>query len=402
MHPFHRDWQTAFAVIEILEQHGYEAVVVGGAVRDLLLERAVHDVDVATSALPEQVKAIFSNTVDIGIAHGTILVVHELGHVEVTTFRTESVYSDHRRPDAVQFVRSLKEDLLRRDFTINAMAMRRNLSLVDYYDGQIDLLKKQIRAVGDASSRFQEDALRMLRAIRFSAQLEFTIEENTLQAIIQQASTIQHIAKERIKAEFDKLWMSNDVAQGLHYLIKSQLASYLQGNFHPEQWLHFRTTTSEVGWAYFLLVNREQWSSLSSYYRLSNKEKRFAKQVVEAYDVFVQQGWGEIDYFRFDRSVLETAYQFLQYTGESLRHVTLETILQSKNNLVIESKEQLAVSGFDFLQWSGRQRGPWLKEVLDALLLAVLTGQCANDRTKIKEWYVNDFNNERSHHESDV
>lgn len=163
-----KEWQAAYSVIEQLEQAGFEAVIVGGAVRDALLDRPAHDVDVATNALPEEVKTVFQKTVDIGIQHGTVLVIVPAGPVEVTTYRTDGEYTDHRRPQNVHFVRSLKEDLQRRDFTMNAIAMRRDGSFVDYYGGQQDIEKRVIRAVGEAEKRFAEDALRMLRAIRFS------------------------------------------------------------------------------------------------------------------------------------------------------------------------------------------------------------------------------------------
>lgn len=171
-----KEWQAAFTVIEQLEEAGFEAVVVGGAVRDAILHRPAHDVDVATNALPQEVKTVFNRTVDIGIQHGTVLVIVPEGPVEVTTYRTDGEYTDHRRPEEVHFVRSLKEDLQRRDFTMNAIAMRKDGSFVDFYGGQRDIKAGVIRAVGEAKVRFAEDALRMLRAVRFSAQLGFRLK----------------------------------------------------------------------------------------------------------------------------------------------------------------------------------------------------------------------------------
>lgn len=163
------EFEAAFDLMKKLSDEGFDAVVVGGAVRDTLLGAPVHDVDVATSAKPEQMKQVFKKTVDIGIEHGTILVLDAKEPVEVTTYRTEGTYVDHRRPDQVDFVTDLAEDLKRRDFTINAMALRLNNEVVDLFGGQQDLKAKKIRAVGTASERFQEDALRMLRAVHFSA-----------------------------------------------------------------------------------------------------------------------------------------------------------------------------------------------------------------------------------------
>ncbi len=257
-----KEWQTAYSVIEQLEQAGFEAVIVGGAVRDALLNRPAHDVDVATNALPEEVKSVFQRTVDIGIQHGTVLVIVPAGPVEVTTYRTDGEYTDHRRPDKVQFVRSLQDDLQRRDFTMNAIAMRHDGTFVDYYGGRQDIELRVIRAVGDADKRFAEDALRMLRAIRFSAQLDFTIAKDTMTAIQNRAPDIAFIAKERIKAELDKLWLGTSVFSGLQKLEESGLAAYLHGNFQAHRWYDFRTEDKHVGWAYFALLQGANWREI--------------------------------------------------------------------------------------------------------------------------------------------
>jgi len=269
-----KEWQAAYLVIEQLEQAGFEAVIVGGAVRDALLDRPAHDVDVATNALPEQVKTVFQKTVDIGIQHGTVLVIVHAGPVEVTTYRTDGEYTDHRRPQNVNFVRSLKEDLQRRDFTMNAIAMRRDGSFVDYYGGQQDIEKRVIRAVGEAEKRFAEDALRMLRAIRFSAQLDFTIEANTLAAIQQRAADLSFIAKERIKAELDKLWVGQTVFGGIQKLEDSGLTAYLTGDFQTAQWHNFQTKDALLGWAYFALLQGTAWREVVRDYRLSKRKWR--------------------------------------------------------------------------------------------------------------------------------
>lgn len=385
------EWQAAFSIIETLESKGFEAVIVGGAVRDYLLGRNVHDVDVATSALPSEMKEIFEHTVDVGITHGTVLVLHTLAPVEVTTFRTDGEYSDHRRPDIVKFVRSLDQDLLRRDFTINAMAMRRDESIVDLYGGQQHLALKLICAVGNAEARFSEDALRMLRAVRFAAQLGFTIEDNTLLAIQSYAKDIQHIARERVKVELDKIWISAHIYDGIVWMEKSGLDQYLIGDFHAKDWQFFEASAPVEGWAYFTLLNRHI-ETLIQHYRLSNKEKAFVKAVIEAYDILVADGWKVIDYFKFDEDVLIIAWRFATYLQQPVSGITATTIQEKKAQLVIQSKDDLVVNGLDLLEWSGRKRGPWLKEALDAVLLAVLNGQCHNNRTTIREWFLNEFN----------
>lgn len=196
-------------IIEKLEQSGYEAYIVGGCVRDSILGKEPMDWDITTSASPSQTKEIFSHTIDTGIEHGTVTVMMDRKPFEVTTYRVDGAYEDHRRPNEVQFTKSLKEDLLRRDFTINAMAYNEKRGLVDIYGGMDDLEEGVIRCVGVASQRFDEDALRILRALRFQAQLDFEIETETKKAIKKQAKYLRDISAERIRVELDKLLVSD-------------------------------------------------------------------------------------------------------------------------------------------------------------------------------------------------
>ena len=187
------------SILVKLQESGYEAYIVGGCVRDALLGREPNDWDITTSALPLEVKRIFVKTVDTGLQHGTVTVLAGGKGYEVTTYRVDGVYEDGRHPKEVTFTPSLREDLQRRDFTINAMAYREPGVLVDLFGGQKDLEDGVIRAVGDPSQRFSEDALRILRAIRFSAQLGYRIEEETLRAASELAPTLRKISAERIR-----------------------------------------------------------------------------------------------------------------------------------------------------------------------------------------------------------
>ncbi|MGI5948375.1 MAG: CCA tRNA nucleotidyltransferase [Lachnospiraceae bacterium] len=196
-------------IISRLNAHGYEASAVGGCVRDSLLGRKPEDWDITTSARPEQVKKIFPRTIDTGIAHGTVtIMIHKVGY-EVTTYRIDGEYEDGRHPKEVQFTSNLIEDLKRRDFTINAMAYSSRDGIVDAFGGIEDLKAGLIRCVGNPIDRFTEDALRILRAVRFSAQLGFAIEPETYQAISVIAPNLEHVSKERILAELGKLLVSN-------------------------------------------------------------------------------------------------------------------------------------------------------------------------------------------------
>jgi len=195
-------------IIQTLQEHGYEAYAVGGCVRDSVLGRTPDDWDITTSALPEETKALFSRTFDTGIEHGTITVVMDKDAFEVTTYRVDGKYEDSRHPSEVTFTRSLKEDLLRRDFTINAMAYNDADGLIDIFGGMEDLQAGIIRCVGNATARFSEDALRILRAVRFAAQLGFSIEESTKEGIRTLAPNLSLISAERIQVELVKMLIS--------------------------------------------------------------------------------------------------------------------------------------------------------------------------------------------------
>lgn len=379
-----KEWQAAYAVIEQLEQAGFEAVIVGGAVRDALLQRPAHDVDVATNAMPEEVKTVFQRTIDIGIQHGTVLVIVPAGPVEVTTYRTDGEYMDHRRPEQVYFVRSLKEDLRRRDFTMNAIALRQDGSFVDFYGGVQDIEQRVIRAVGEPQQRFAEDALRMLRAIRFSAQLGFTITADTLAAIQYQAADIAFIARERIKAELDKLWIGQAVYSAIVNLEDSGLAAYLTGDFYAEDWRSFNTENQLVGWAYFALLQGAGWQEILRDYRLSNKEMAFAKAVVTAFEA-LKSGWTNQHYFMYTEQALEAARYFAQLRQLNVPYPQ-QSIHELQAQLPLRHKQELVVNGADLLKWSGKKGGPWVKATLEAMLQAILQHELPNDRQQIKKW----------------
>ena len=195
-------------IINELQAHGYEAYAVGGCVRDSILGRVPDDWDITTSATPLETKALFQRTFDTGIEHGTITVLIDKEAFEVTTYRVDGEYEDSRHPKEVTFTRCLKEDLLRRDFTINAMAYNEEQGLVDIFGGIRDLENRTIRCVGNAEERFGEDALRILRAVRFAAQLGFEIEEETKKGIVKLAPTLANISAERIQVELVKMLVS--------------------------------------------------------------------------------------------------------------------------------------------------------------------------------------------------
>ena len=219
------------SIVSKLKKAGFEAYIVGGCVRDFLIEKEPNDWDITTNAKPKEIQKIFPQS----FCENKFLTVTvqtksknpKLKEIEITTYRSEAKYSDKRHPDIVKFAQNLKQDLARRDFTINAMAMDSELKVIDPFDGQKDLKKETIRAVGNPEKRFSEDALRMIRAVRFATSLNFKIEEKTGQAIKKNSALLKHISQERIRDEFLKMIMSENAAKGIELLRKLNLLKYI-------------------------------------------------------------------------------------------------------------------------------------------------------------------------------
>ena len=229
-------------ILDTLHKNGYEGYIVGGCVRDAIMGIPPHDWDMTTSAKPEEVKKLFSHTFDTGIKHGTVTVVLNKENYEITTYRIEGGYDDCRHPNDVSFTTDLHEDLLRRDFTMNAIAYNEEEGYVDIFGGIGDIAKKTIKGVGEADERFKEDALRMLRAVRFSAQLGFDIEEKTEEALRENCGLIEKISAERIREETTKLFLSKYTQKavllwetGLLQHISKEIDASLKG--HEEEFL---------------------------------------------------------------------------------------------------------------------------------------------------------------------
>ena len=220
-------FEQARPILEQIQDNGFEAYYVGGSVRDYVMGRNIHDIDITTSATPDEIESIFSHTIPVGKEHGTINVVFNDENYEVTTFRAEEDYVDHRRPSGVTFVRDLYEDLQRRDFTMNAIAMDTAYKLYDYFDGQQDINNRIIRTVGIAEERFQEDALRMIRCLRFQSQLSFDIATETFEAMRTQMADIKFLSIERIVIELTKLMRGINVEESFNHLKSLKAFNYM-------------------------------------------------------------------------------------------------------------------------------------------------------------------------------
>ncbi|ARF18632.1 CCA tRNA nucleotidyltransferase [Sporosarcina ureae] len=378
-------------VIRELHAAGYEAVFVGGAVRDAQLGKKPLDIDITTSATPHQVKEVFRHTIDIGIEHGTILVLMHGEPIEVTTYRTGAIYSELRHS-----VPSLQADLQHRDFTINALAMTVDGELIDVMDGLNDLKQKIIRSVGNPEERLKEDPLRIFRALRFSSVLNFDIESETLQTMKTLAPSLRHVAIERIKTEMDKLFQGQNPSRAFQYGREIGLPERFPELFSAFESLDCYTPFLHArhGFAAMLAVTDTTATELARYFKLSNEEKRFLKQCEEALAIRIQRAFDPWDFYSYPADVLEVVGKIYSthHEGHDLSNQQIE---QYKNQLPISQRTDLAFTGNDLLKWSGKSGGKWTSDWIMKIERAVVYGQIENDALAIKEWFINEISREK-------
>lgn len=384
------EFKKALPIIKSLEEAGFEAYFVGGSVRDVLLGKAIHDVDIATSAYPEEVKSIFPRTVDVGIEHGTVLVLHEEDQYEITTFRTESTYQDYRRPDQVTFVRSLSEDLKRRDFTINALAMNQVGEIVDLFEGIKDLESQLIRAVGVAQERFNEDALRMMRALRFASQLDFKIEKETLVAIADLSDLLSKISIERIHVEFVKLMLGKNRVGGLLPFIATNCFNYCPGfvgkKLHLQKLAalpNYQISEEAQVWLlvlHMLEVDPKECRKILSEWKLSNAMIKQVTQLLVGLNFRLTQPWNNQKLFEIGLINARLIEQSLCYFDKATNFTILEEKYQ---NLAIKNSHDLAVDGKILMNHFNRPPGPWIGKVLAKLETEVVVGNIPNEKIQL-------------------
>ncbi|AVQ33156.1 CCA tRNA nucleotidyltransferase [Staphylococcus muscae] len=387
---------TALPVMQQLVSHGYEAYFVGGSVRDYLMKRPINDIDITTNATPDEVEALFEHTIPIGKAHGTINVVWQGNNYEITTFRTEGDYIDHRRPSEVHFVRDLYQDVERRDFTINAIAMNQHFHMTDYFDGQTDIQSKVIRTVGNPDERFGEDALRILRGVRFKSQLGFTIASETYKAMLQRTPDITHLAIERIMVELEKLLNGQYVSSTFEMLHDLNIWKYMP--FFKEIDMHHIRITSPVTLAQFLamiMYHMQGQTSNTKQLKRSNDEIKHAEQLCRAMKCAPTLNTkAELRQFVYDfgqtRCIELLAIQS-QLKTNGIPQVSplifnTQTISDTWQSLVIQERQQLAVNGTVLMTALNRKAGPWLKEALRCAECAVVQQKVNNNEQEIIEW----------------
>ena len=390
---------SALPVLQTLKEAGHEAVFVGGSVRDLVLGKEISDVDIATSATPEEVKSLFSHTVDVGIEHGTVLVLHHHDSYEVTTFRTEGTYQDFRHPDSVTFVRSLEEDLMRRDFTINALAVNDREEIVDYFNGIEDLEHGIIRCVGNPMERFNEDALRMMRAVRFAGQLGFSIESDTFNAVRTLKANLERVAVERMKVEFEKMILSPHRTLAFKAFVESELyqacpdfkeakETLLKGGEFPLDKLTI--TQAWILFAYYERLSIPQLRKVLKNWKSSNDQ---ISTVLTGYQTLLarlEKEWDAFLAYECPEVLAIEVEQLLPGIGHSEQLVELEEVYQQ---LPIRSMKDIQIDGFGVKEALGLEKmGPIIGEVLQALQTEILSGRLPNENAEIVSWIRNNFN----------
>lgn len=414
------------SLLRRLADHGYEGYFVGGCVRDELMGRPINDMDIATNATPEQVLELFEHTVPTGIAHGTITVIVDGEHFEITTYRTEGQYVDHRRPEQVEFVSDLYEDLRRRDFTMNAIARGLDGEYVDPFHGREDLQKGIIRCVGVPGERFDEDALRMVRGLRFASVFDFELESETWTALLERRELIRYIATERIRVEMEKMIAGPHPVKGIRLLQQSGLVGYMKVNVpcpaaRPELLERLEVVAGEpwlLRWTLIMLAlgcNDEQarqalkqWTFSNAAVDLVVRLLRLHQQLLtvdmptaqdtnDKHDVVASQEKSNPARLTLIAGVLQYGqdtselWQQLYTALPEQDHTPTLRILYEQAPAWIESMQayslaDLCVNGQDVLSALDTRGGPWLGKLMQQILLAVASGELGNDRDTILDY----------------
>ena len=387
------EFQEALPILEKIKAAGYDAYFVGGSVRDAILGRPIHDVDIATSSYPQETKQIFRRTVDVGIEHGTVLVLEGAHEYEVTTFRTEDVYVDFRRPSQVSFVRSLEEDLKRRDFTVNAFALDEKAQVIDLFEGLADLDGKILRAVGVPSERFGEDALRIMRGFRFAAVLDFEIEPATFQAMRETAPLLEKISVERIFIEFDKLLLAHFWRKGLQALIDTEAYQYLPCLANQAPHLQnmieglsedVQFTSSEQAWAMLLIaLEVKDPKKFCRKWKTSNDFMKSVCQLVELWQLRLEGAYDKQACYKYGKYQLTLVEELRQLQGLAVDFALIEQLDQS---LTIHDKHEIVVNGGNLIQEFGLKPGPDLGRILQEIEFAIVDGHLENEQEAILDF----------------
>lgn len=391
-------FEQAKPILEHIQENGFEAYYVGGSVRDYVMKRDIHDIDITTSATPDEIESIFSHTIPVGKEHGTINVVYNHENYEVTTFRAEDDYLDHRRPSGVTFVRDLYEDLQRRDFTMNAIAMDTEYQLYDYFGGQQDINNRIIRTVGLPEERFQEDALRMIRCLRFQSQLSFEIANDTFEAMRLQMADIKFLSIERIVIELTKLIRGINVAQSFKHLKRLNAFNYMPYFEHLE--MNKININEPITLELFIAIVSVKFDKHTSVkpLKLSNRQLRDIqqyKQIIMTLPNIETKEQLKMFVYDYDITLIENVLSASEVLMENDIQgfqpliVNHQTINEINHQLPMNNRKEMNVNGGVIMSHLNKKSGPWLKDVLRQIEIAIVTDKVNNKETEILKWVDN-------------
>lgn len=381
--------QEAVKALEILEKNGFEAYLVGGCVRDFILGRIPNDYDITTNALPEQVIGAFSDykTIPTGIKHGTVTVIIEKFQIEITTYRKDSTYSDNRHPDSVEFTPSLRDDLIRRDFSMNGIAMNRNQDITDLYNGREDMKNKVIKCIENPDKRFEEDALRILRAVRFASQLGFRIEKNTSESIHRNAYKLKNISSERINTELEKLLDGinpYDILKEYQDVIRIFMPEYTYSDCILK-----KTTDSQLirRSAFFLNINSAY--DIMKRLKYSNRDINDTTKLIEYFSADISSKPAlKILLKNIGIELAYTLLDFRNLCGQDISDskIMLDEILDNHECYLIS---QLDINGRDLI--NAGISGAEIGVILNTLLENVIYEKISNKKSVLEDFVKNAF-----------
>ena len=357
----------ALKLLEEITNHGFQAYIVGGFVRDYILGIDSNDIDINTNATPKEIKDIFDSCLP-NEDYGSVTVIKKGVRFEITTFRKEMSYLDNRRPSQIEYIDDLYQDLLRRDFTINTLCMNKDGEIIDFLGGRSEIDNRVVKTVGDAKTRFEEDSLRILRAVRFATLLDFDLDEDTRKAIIETRELLKNLSYYRRKEELDKIFGSSNADKGIKLLLDLGLDRYLDLNNLDK----VTCTSSLIGvWSILNVVDK---------YPFNSNEKELIKNINEA---FLLNNLDPMALYKYGLYVNSVA-------GE-IKGLDIKNITESYNNLVIQSRRDLDINSDDIMTCLNKGPGSYLKDIYNDVEREVLYRRVKNDKSSILKYIVDNY-----------
>lgn len=376
--------KDAKIVLRILKENGYEAYMVGGAVRDYLLKTDLNDIDITTSAKPHEVSKLFK-TVPTGEKYGTVTVFFKDSRFEVTTFRSEANYVDNRHPEEVEFEVTAEQDVLRRDFTMNGLLMDDKGLIIDHVDGMKDIKHKFIKTIGNPNERFSEDALRMLRAFHFEAKLGFKIDADTKAAITTNRKLIKNISAERVLNEILKILQGKNLRNALVSMVETKMHEELPGlklgiEFFSKQ---IEMPMTDIFFTTAFALNK----AVPSYWKFSNKHRH--KYETARMLAGKSLEYGALELYQYGLEICQAANRVNYILGKTkLQSLTLAKKFEE---LPITSELDLKFRARDILQVTNKKAGAWVNKLIQEMVFKVLQGELVNDYEKLKKFVIDNY-----------